>query len=693
VTVAAPRRENEDERLAALAALRIDYEVRDAALDGIVYQAKATLNAPIAAVSLVDKCDQWFKARYGLEVKSTERDVSFCDHAVYQDAPFYVEDAQKHPLFQNNPLVTSQPFIAAYAGHPVRDSAGRPLGTLCVIYRVPRVFSSSEKRQLGRLADLVSAYLQVFELKAEAEQRQRELEQLHRGFEEQLALMETMSAAAHVGGWSINKFTQKLFWTPQTFAIHRHPDDQPVLRETALLYYPESVRGKIENHLNACMEQGTPFEIEVPLIDAMRKDRWVRVIGYPLANEGRIEGAYGSLQDITEERSIREEIAEKREEAERFQKARSDFISAVGHELNTPLNGMIGMLETAMFVQDPEEQKEHLEKTFTSAKSLRRLVANILDMVEVTSGQVGFEPTPVDISKVVDCVVQSFAPQAIRRSNPIVSTFDSALPKLVEVDAVKLEQVLGHLISNALTFAVEGDIEVHTQMRYRGGREELWIEVSDQGPGIPEDRWRGIFVPFTKMNRHGAEGSSGAGLGLAICKNLVELMRGEIGIRRNPAGGSTFWLWVPSRHVQSRPETLDREAIEPIGSGRVLVADDNAVNQLVLRSMLTRLGFHVVLANNGEQAVDEATRSRYDLALIDLQMPDLNGIEVTERIRKERGANTPPILIVTADTSEEARRSAKEAGTAGFLGKPVSIERLRSAILATFEKDIARHGT
>jgi signal transduction histidine kinase/ActR/RegA family two-component response regulator len=503
---------------------------------------------------------------------------------------------------------------------------------------------------------------------------------LHRGFGEHLLLLETMSSAAHVGGWSIDKRSKKLFWTPQTFAIHKHPEDQPITREAALLYYPESVREQIEQMLLACLDQGVPFETEVPLIDAARKDRWVRVIGYPLVNDGQIHGAYGSIQDITEARGFREEMAAKREEAERFRQARTEFISAIGHELNTPLNGMLGMLESALHEQDAERQKVYLDKAFASTKALHCLVANVLDMAEVTSGEVGLNLDRIDIREVVRGVVRSFEPQALHQGKPIVATFDPALPKLADADATKLEQVLGHLISNALTFAVDGGIEIHTQTRYRVGREELWIEVSDQGPGIPEHRWRDIFIPFSQLKRHQSSPSAGVGLGLAICKSLVELMQGEIGLRRNQTGGSTFWFSVPIRHARNRLSAIDTNLIEPIGSGRVLIADDNAVNQLVLSSMMNRLGFNVVLANNGQQAADEAMRGEYDLLLIDLQMPDLSGTEVTAQVRQKWGEKAPPIVIVTADTSEAAKQSAQEAGAASFLTKPVSIERLRAVV-------------
>jgi signal transduction histidine kinase/ActR/RegA family two-component response regulator len=396
------------------------------------------------------------------------------------------------------------------------------------------------------------------------------------------------------------------------------------------------------------------------------------------------------------------EIVSALEVAEAATGAKSKFLANMSHEIRTPMNGVIGFTQLLDDGTLNDTQKKYVRLISDSGSAMMTLLNDILDISKVDSGSMTIAPEPFDVRHLLNSCVKIFSPNAEEKNLTIMVEVDKNLPQWVQVDGFRLRQIVMNLLANAIKFTEAGYITISakfTAMGQSGGADnchsELAISVADTGAGISPDRQHAIFEPFMQEDDSTARKHGGSGLGLTICKQLIELMGGSIQLDSHVGRGSKFTVKIPvsrleqgtSEKVIKFPTHTEAQCKNGVGGIRILVAEDQDVNQVLIGEMLTRLGYDYELAVDGAEAVAmirkaEFAENQYDLALMDLQMPYVDGIKATRMVREQGiDAKRLPIIALTANAFEQDVERCMEAGMQAHLAKPLAIEDLRKAVL------------
>lgn len=364
-----------------------------------------------------------------------------------------------------------------------------------------------------------------------------------------------------------------------------------------------------------------------------------------------------------------------RDNAEAANKAKSAFLAVMSHEMRTPLNGVIGALDLLQRTGLNADQGHYVEAALTSSEALLAQINDVLDFSKMEAGKLSLETSPVEISPLLDTVISIVGPQAKAQGITLSRSIDTRLPERVLADPVRLRQILLNFLSNAVKFTPNGRIGVDVRL-FSGSRTSPVIEfsVTDTGVGIPPERLGWLFKEFSMVDASYARNAGGTGLGLAICKRLVTAMGGEIGVESIPSQGSRFWFRLPLPEVaagQSDPAEVAPASDAFSQPLKVLLVDDNPTNQMVASRMLVAAGHAVDTASDGREALERAARSRYDVILMDISMPEMDGMEATRRIRRlpEPFASVP-IIALTANAVAGDRQQFLAAGMTDYMTKP-----------------------
>jgi len=447
-----------------------------------------------------------------------------------------------------------------------------------------------------------------------------------------------------------------------------HPDDRAEYQRSIDLL----VTGAASEHrqiLRMRRGDGSYRRIDIARLVSARNDAGAAT---------RIISTYADITDLTEAR----------ERAEAAARAKSDFLANMSHEIRTPLNGVLGMTELLQSTELCAEQREYLGLLESSAATLLDLVNDILDISKIEAGKIELEAADFDPRALVAQAVDVISVQARSKCLEVAVRFAPDVPAMLCGDAGRLRQILLNLGSNAVKFTPKGQVVFDvTATAQSASQISLGCSVTDTGIGIDADAQSRLFVPFTQADSSTTRRYGGTGLGLSISRELVRLMHGEIGVDSQPDRGSRFWfnvvLGTCAQSVRPPPPALPARAsytlARQVDRGSVLVVEDNAVNQLLIKKLLKRLGFSTEIAGNGVQAIEALRHETYVVVLMDCQMPIMDGLEATRRIRDVRTGvidREVPIIAVTANAMPNDREICLAAGMTDYLSKPVTQKEL-----------------
>lgn len=388
-----------------------------------------------------------------------------------------------------------------------------------------------------------------------------------------------------------------------------------------------------------------------------------------------------SLEAKIQERTAELEEAMQRSEA--ASQAKSKFLSNMSHEIRTPLNAIVGLTDILEMEDLPQKGGELVQNIKHSADTLMALITDILDFSAIESGKVSFEDVIFDFQYLCRRLKETFRHQAANKGLRFVLAIDDDIPQFLIGDPTKLNQVLINLIGNAIKFTEVGKIRMDVELLERSeDTVKVQIEVSDSGIGIPDDRLEGIFQKFEQAESSTKRKFGGTGLGLAITKELIELQNGAIWVESTHGMGSTFGFHLTFKIGVKLQEgkQQDREEID-ISSLKILIAEDNEMNQYVMKQVFSKWNLEPEFAWNGIEVLEKMQKSSYDLLLLDMHMPEMDGLETATSIRSGQVPQQEiPIIGLTADVFTETRDALLKAGVTHFLTKPINIPQLFSKL-------------
>ncbi len=404
--------------------------------------------------------------------------------------------------------------------------------------------------------------------------------------------------------------------------------------------------------------------------------------------EGRLVHMHMAA-DVTELKEMEQELVNAMAQVESASLAKNEFLANMSHEIRTPLNGLLGMLQLLQLTSLVDEQRDFLDTAMDSGRSLLQILNDILDLSKIESGKLELEDERIELGEVLDSVVTVFRHQAKSRGLDMSWIIDKNLPRSFMADKGRLRQILFNLIGNAAKFTESGRVTVEAYplaSRFKDGRTRIFFSVTDTGIGIPEDKIDRIFDPFTQVDGSSTRKYQGTGLGLGIVRRLVKLMGGAITVSSEDGQGTTMAFTIAATQIALTQDLgTKKKSVEEGISLSILVAEDERVNQAVVKQLLGKLGHSVVCVGNGAMALDVLGESSFDCILMDIQMPVLDGVETSRAIRNELGLDVP-IVALTAHAMKGDRKRFMEAGMDGYVSKPFDMDALEAELRRVVRK-------
>ena len=473
------------------------------------------------------------------------------------------------------------------------------------------------------------------------------------------------------------------YWNKASEILYGYTEREALGQNLIDLIIPDEVRHQVQNEIQQMAASAKP--IPSSELTMKRKDGSLVPV---FSSHTLIHKHDGSFElfcvdiDLTEIKKAQDEQIQARKQAEAANQAKSEFLANMSHELRTPFNGIMGMMQLLQTTTLNDEQQEFVNLAIQSSERFARLLGDILELSNIEAGKMVICSAEFRLGELLDSLSGLFSAEAHTKGLSLEFVIDSGVPEQVIGDLTRVKQIMFTLVGNALKFTEQGSVQVHltSLSAAKDGDIRILFSVYDTGIGIPDDKLSGLFNPFVQVDGSYTRKHQGAGLGLSLVKQLAEMMNGNISVESELGRGTTIHVVLPftlPKKDYSESALSVTSQLEPKKYLDILLAEDDSLNQLFMKKILQKKGHNVVLANNGQEAVDLLQEQDFDCILMDIQMPVMTGIEATQAIRESTSIGAKkgiPIIAVTAHTEPGDRKKSLEAGMDDYICKPVSIE-------------------
>jgi len=491
---------------------------------------------------------------------------------------------------------------------------------------------------------------------------------------------------AHIAVQGYDEERRVIFWNKASETIYGYTEQEALGRRLEDLIIPFAMRDEVIAAIEAWLKEGVRIPAgELILRNKSGGDVPVYSSHVMLENLSGQKELFCIDLDLSEIKRMQRDLIKTKEAAEAANKSKSQFLANMSHELRTPLNGILSNLQLLERTPLDSDQTEFAQTALNAGRQLTRLLGDILDLSRVEAGKLDLSMEPFRLHDLMSDVKQAFGSTSHEKGVSLEFDLDRTAPEVVEGDLFRLRQVLFNLVGNAVKFTAHGFVRttIHSLPRHRANAASLLFMVEDSGIGIRPEKLRAILEPFTQAEGGITRGYGGAGLGLTISRKLVEFMGGRMCLDSAPGEGTTIWFVLSLRTSASLPVHEAAAPQKALASSRILVVEDEAVNRLAVARMLERMGHFAAQAESGAQAIAMAREGEFDCILMDIQMPDMDGIEAMRAIREQQardGRTSVPVVALTAHAMAGDRERFLAAGMDGYISKPIEREALTSVL-------------
>lgn len=686
------KEEREIERLKSLLSYNIIDTLKEKEFDKLAQLASIICETPIALISLIDDKRQWYKAKIGIDIEEMPKELTFCQYTIEKEELWEVEDTTKNELLKDNPNVTAENGIRYYAGLPLQCSLGYNIGTLCVADLKPKKISDKEKIALEIISEQIMILL---EAKKRNDQLINELKELVKLKElESQKIIEKSSEEIKMFYDSISNSNGII----EMDAFGKIINSNQLIVELLGISSNNLINQPISTFFDLELNEATISRLLDTKNHILKfnknpdSDKWIQANFIKIENiEGGIEKLILVCQDITNRIHGQQELENAKNVSDYLNKQKDQFIATVSHEIRTPINAILGFTDVLLEIEDDVNKVDYLSSVKTAGLGLLHIVNDILDISKIEAGMLQIDETPFQLNEVINNVISTLKLKASEKNIKLLYAIDSDVTNNLLGDKNRLNQILINIVGNAIKFTEKGKVELRISNQ-KTESNTIFIEFSiiDTGIGINQKKLQSIFDRFSQAEVSTSRKFGGTGLGLSISKELIDMQKGSISVQSAENVGTTFTFVIPYTINLSTTHFLDdKKEVELFASfsKNILLCEDNELNQKLIATIFEKTSHKIYIANNGVEALEFLKNNDFDIILMDLQMPKMDGYETTTIIRNELHL-TIPIIALTANSLIYEKERCMNMGMNDYLSKPFSKKDLFELLNKYFNSEI-----